>query len=144
VLTKKEVKEYEKNLHGQQRRKIWFMVCAPSWFSRDPTFWEFHQKQKSCSKTCSGLHGAATKRIFTAKIKEANHMRKEGDMMKLEEYIKSAEEIEIVSGEGEQGTVEDYEGKRTIRAIKARLTKERCGGDRWAFVRVNGQRIDLD
>lgn len=63
---------------------------------------------------------------------------------KLEEYIKNAEEIEIVSGEGEQGTVEDYEGKRTIRAIKARLTKERCGGDRWAFVRVNGQRIDLD
>jgi hypothetical protein len=63
---------------------------------------------------------------------------------RLEEYIKSAEEIEIVSGEGEIGTVEDYEGKRTIRAIKARLTKERCGGDRWAFVRVNGQRINLE
>jgi hypothetical protein len=63
---------------------------------------------------------------------------------RLEEYIKNAEEIEIVSGEGENGTVEDYEGKRTIRAIKMRLTKERCEGDRWAYVRVDGERIDLD
>lgn len=41
-------------------------------------------------------------------------------------------EIRIVSGEGEVGTSETYNGKRTIRAIKMRLTKERCGGDRWA------------
>ena len=40
--------------------------------------------------------------------------------------------IHIISGEGENGTVEVYEGKRTDRAIKMRLTKERCQGDRWA------------
>jgi hypothetical protein len=63
--------------------------------------------------------------------------------MKIEEIIKRAEEIEIISGEGEQGTVEDYEGKRTERAIKMRLTKERCGGDRWAFARIDGERYDF-
>jgi hypothetical protein len=29
--------------------------------------------------------------------------------MKMDEIIKNDEEIEIVSGEGEQGTIEDYE-----------------------------------
>lgn len=45
-------------------------------------------------------------------------------------------EIRIVSGEGEAGTSEIYNGKRTIRAIKMRLTRERCGGDRWANAKV--------
>lgn len=45
-------------------------------------------------------------------------------------------EIRIVSGEGEVGTTEIYNGKRTLRAIKMRLTKERCGGDRWAKAKV--------
>jgi hypothetical protein len=45
-------------------------------------------------------------------------------------------EIRIVSGEGEVGTTETYNGKRTIRAIKMRLAKERCGGDRWARAMV--------
>ena len=45
-------------------------------------------------------------------------------------------EIRIVSGEGEVGTIETYNGKRTLRAIKMRLTKERCGGDRWAKAKV--------
>lgn len=40
----------------------------------------------------------------------------------------------IVSGEGEEGTSENYEGAQTVKAIKTRLTKERCGGDRWARV----------
>ena len=40
--------------------------------------------------------------------------------------------ILIQSGEGETGTVEVYSGKRTSRAIKTRLTKERACGDRWA------------
>lgn len=40
--------------------------------------------------------------------------------------------IHIVSGEGEVGTVEVYTGTRTDRAIKMRLTRERCHGDRWA------------
>ena len=47
-----------------------------------------------------------------------------------------ANEIRIVSGEGAVGASEIYSGKRTIRAIKMRLTKERCGGDRWANARV--------
>jgi len=45
-------------------------------------------------------------------------------------------EIRIVSGEGEVGTTEIYNGKRSLRAIKMRLTKERCGGDRWAYAKV--------
>ncbi len=44
--------------------------------------------------------------------------------------------IYISSGEGELGMYEEYTGKRTVRAIKARLTRERCGGDRWARVSV--------
>ena len=47
-----------------------------------------------------------------------------------------ANESRIVSGEGAVGASEIYSGKRTIRAIKMRLTKERCGGDRWANARV--------
>jgi len=61
--------------------------------------------------------------------------------MKMEEYIKNAEEIEIISGEGTEGTVEDYEGKRTERAICMRLAKEESGGDRWAFARIDGRRF---
>ena len=48
--------------------------------------------------------------------------------------IATGKPIQIVSGEGEQGTVEAYTGTVTVRAIKARLTRERCGGDRWARV----------
>lgn len=44
--------------------------------------------------------------------------------------------IRIVSGEGEVGSSKTYDGKRTIRAIKMRLTKERCSGDRWARAKV--------
>lgn len=40
--------------------------------------------------------------------------------------------IDIVSGEGEVGIREPYAGARTLRAVKARLTRERRGGDRWA------------
>lgn len=39
----------------------------------------------------------------------------------------------IMSGEGTgEGTIERYEGARTIKAIRARLSRERAGGDRWA------------
>lgn len=41
-------------------------------------------------------------------------------------------QIQIISGEGENGTAEIYTGKRTMLAIKRRLTKERCKGQRWA------------
>lgn len=45
-------------------------------------------------------------------------------------------DIRIISGEGEIGTAEAYNGKRTMRAIKTRLTRERAGGDRWARAEV--------
>lgn len=38
----------------------------------------------------------------------------------------------IFSGEGDAGTWERYEGKREAKAIRSRLSRERCGGDRWA------------
>ena len=45
--------------------------------------------------------------------------------------------VRIVSGEGEgPGTIEDYTGTLTSRAIKARLTRERCHGDRWAYATI--------
>lgn len=55
--------------------------------------------------------------------------------------IESASVIKIISGEGEIGTVETYTGKRTARAVKARLTKERCNGDRWAILELDGERV---
>lgn len=45
-------------------------------------------------------------------------------------------QIIIVAGEGEQGTATEYTGKRTIRALKSRLTKERCNGDRWSRAKI--------
>lgn len=39
----------------------------------------------------------------------------------------------IMSGEGTgAGTIERYYGARTERAIRSRLSRERCHGDRWA------------
>jgi hypothetical protein len=52
----------------------------------------------------------------------------------IEAIIATGKPIEIVSGEGENGTREAYTGAKTVRAIKARLTRERCHGDRWARV----------
>lgn len=51
-------------------------------------------------------------------------------------YIEDADnyELVIVSGEDALGTEELYDGTRTVRAVKARLTRERAGGDRWAYV----------
>lgn len=45
-------------------------------------------------------------------------------------------ELQIVSGEGEQGTVEDYDGRKSVVDIQRRLKEERCDGDRWAFVQT--------
>jgi hypothetical protein len=52
----------------------------------------------------------------------------------IKAIIATGKPLKIVSGEGENGTAQDYAGAKTVRAIKARLTKERCGGDRWARV----------
>ena len=40
--------------------------------------------------------------------------------------------ILILSGEGLIGHFEVYKGKNTPRAIKMRLKKEACNGDRWS------------
>jgi len=37
----------------------------------------------------------------------------------------------IFSGEGERGTFEIYTGKQTPRAIRAKITREACSGDRF-------------
>jgi hypothetical protein len=52
----------------------------------------------------------------------------------IETLIAAGKPLVIVSGEGEQGTVEAYTGPMTAQAIRARLTKERAGGGRWARV----------
>lgn len=62
--------------------------------------------------------------------------------MKIQEIIEKAKEIEIVSGEGEQGTIEQYEGKRTVKALKMRLKKEECQGDRWSYCNIDGVRYN--
>lgn len=44
--------------------------------------------------------------------------------------------IQIVSGEGEIGTVESYAGEPTVKAVAARLNAERGAGDRWAYALI--------
>lgn len=45
--------------------------------------------------------------------------------------------VTIIAGEGVGGgTAKTFNGARTLRAIKMRLKKERCNGDRWAFAHV--------
>jgi hypothetical protein len=53
-------------------------------------------------------------------------------MKHINDLLENNNQIRIISGEGETGTVERYNGKRTIKAIKLRLAKEKQGGDRWA------------
>jgi len=52
----------------------------------------------------------------------------------IETLLATGKPLKIVSGEGENGTAQDYTGVKTVRAIKRRLNRERCGGDRWARV----------
>ena len=52
--------------------------------------------------------------------------------MNAKEVLDAGIEIRIASGEGTVGCSDVYTGKRTVRAIKSRLTRERCNGDRWA------------
>lgn len=85
-----------------------------------------------------------TKKSQAEIIREALEIHwKEVDQMKLEEIIKNAETIEIVSGEGEQGTVEKYNGARSLSALIDRLKEEECSGDRWAYSRIDGVRYDV-
>ena len=56
--------------------------------------------------------------------------------MTAKEILDSSLTIRIVSGEGTIGSSEIYTGVRRIRALKSRLTRERCHGDRWARAEV--------
>ena len=52
--------------------------------------------------------------------------------------------IVILSGEGEVGTYSSYMGAYTERAIRSRLSKERCNGDRWAKAYIYSHLTDDD
>ena len=56
-------------------------------------------------------------------------------MILLDREYKNAE-IDIVSGEGVIGTREKFRGRKTKRAIKQRIKKETCQGDRWARAEI--------
>lgn len=55
--------------------------------------------------------------------------------MQIKDFLKmKCCPLYVVSGEGDYGTREKYTGEHTEGAINARLKKERCNGDRWAYV----------
>lgn len=58
-------------------------------------------------------------------------------ILSLIKYAKAGGELIIISGEGEQGTEEVYDGKLTLGAIRNRLHREKCGGDRWAHIQTD-------
>ncbi len=53
--------------------------------------------------------------------------------------IVDSKHVLILSGEGERGSFARYNGKRTERAIRSRLTRERCHGDRFARLFVDDE-----
>lgn len=61
--------------------------------------------------------------------------------------IAATSNIRITSGEGTgSGTTVFANGIRTLRGLKSRLRRERCGGDRWAYATIdyNNERIRID
>ena len=60
------------------------------------------------------------------------------EKISIEQIIGGDRDLYIVSGEGEQGTREDYDGPRTAAAVRKALREESCGGDRWAYI-TDGQ-----
>ena len=66
------------------------------------------------------------------------------DSIFVSSILTQASRIEIVSGEGSGPvTTAAFSGARTVRALRARLTRERCHGDRWARVVFDGQECGL-
>lgn len=60
----------------------------------------------------------------------------------VQKLLNNAENIDICSGEGDgPGMTEIYKGKKTIRALLQRITKETCHGDRWCTVYIDGYRL---
>jgi len=51
-------------------------------------------------------------------------------------------DVLIQSGEGDRGRFARYYGLRTRKALRARLTRERCEGDRWAVLWASDQTPD--
>jgi len=66
--------------------------------------------------------------------------------MNSAKIIDEATKIVIFSGEGDTGTFEIFNGKRTVKAVKSRITRERCGGDRWVklFVSADDPKLHDD
>jgi hypothetical protein len=58
-------------------------------------------------------------------------------MTSIQDIVKTATAIEIISGEG---TGEGHSGgvitARSVSHLAALMRRERCNGDRWAFARV--------
>lgn len=54
----------------------------------------------------------------------------------LDRVISRGGRIQIVSGEGDIGTVEPYAGELSVTAIAARLSAERGAGDRWSYALI--------
>jgi hypothetical protein len=51
--------------------------------------------------------------------------------------------IEIVSGEGDDNEmIEEYTGMVSVSILRSVLDGERCEGERWAYLRIDGERID--
>lgn len=48
-------------------------------------------------------------------------------------------DIVIFSGEGDEGTWERYNGAREAKALRSRLSRERCSGDRWASAWIEAE-----
>jgi hypothetical protein len=62
-------------------------------------------------------------------------------LARIAREVNGTHQIVIISGEGSgEGTRELYTDTVTRSALNARLRKERCGGDRWARIEVDGQR----
>ena len=50
-------------------------------------------------------------------------------------YAKEGNQLYVISGEGEgRGHREEYTGKLTVQAMRARIKREVCGGDRWCRI----------
>ncbi len=54
--------------------------------------------------------------------------------------LMGGDELTLVSGEGEQGHVEQYAGARTRRAFLAKIRKLAARGDRWVRVQDSAGR----
>ena len=49
-------------------------------------------------------------------------------------HAQEGNKLYVISGEGEQGTREEYTGKLTVQAMRARIKDEVCGGERWCRI----------